>query len=342
MVAILFMMKMPTPMLQTAAASHHLAGLGEEQRPHVLGRNQEQAAADQERQADHDQHRRARLGGEGADLEAKLLAGAQQGAEVGQRLGEIAAGVALDRHGDDQEVELVGLHRLGDAPQRRLDRRAELHLLMGAAENAADRLLDVARHVGDRLLHRQAGAQGADDQVDRLGEQQIELRAALLGLAGDPQVGQADADHQRGAQRHRRRQLEHDVEQEAHRDGDRDRDEGIVAQGEVQARGQQLLADLGGVGKPAPQQLVEGRQPPRLVDAPQRRHLQRPRAGAGAGLDVLEAVAQAALGEEAAEHQGERDEGQRQAGCDQHRHRCEIEALPPHHPIASISTLSRP
>src|SRR5690349_13276115 len=108
------------------AGRHHLAGRRGEQWTDVLRRDQEQRAADQERQAGHDQHGRARLRREGADLEAELLARAQQRAEVGQRLGQVAAGLALDRHRHDQEVELVGLHRARHAPQRLLDRHAEL------------------------------------------------------------------------------------------------------------------------------------------------------------------------------------------------------------------------
>ena len=135
------------------------------------------------------------------------------------------------------------------------------------------------------------------------------------------------------------------MKQESHRDGDRDREEGIVAQGEVHARSLELAADLAGIGKPAPQELVEGRHPPRLVDPPQRRHLRGPRTRARAHLDVLQAVAQAALGKEAAEHQREGDEGEREAARDEDRHRHKIEvvtALPARHVIASISTLSRP
>ena len=320
---------------------HHLATLRGEQRTDVVRRDQEQAAADQERQAGHDDHGGACLGGEGADLEAQLLTGAQERAQVGQRLGEIAAGVALDRHGDDQEVELVGLHRLGDAPQRRLDRRAELHLLLDALEDAADRLLDVARDVADRLLHRQAGPQRAHDQVDRLGEQQVELAAALLGPPADPHVRQADADQQRAAQRHAGRHVEDEIEQERHRDGERDRDEGVVAQRHARPRSEQLLADRAGVGEKAPQELVEGGQPPLLLDAPQRRHLQGPRAGTRARLDVLQPVAQAPFDEEAAEHDAEGEECQAGADGDESRHHSQVDAGASH-PIASISTLSRP
>src|SRR5579883_685789 len=140
------------------ARGHHLAGRRREQRCDVFRRDQEQRPAHQERQAGHDQHGRAGLRGEGADLEAELLARAQQRAQVRQRLGEIAAGLALDRQRHDQKVELVGLNRARDAPQGLLDRNAELDLVLGALEHAADRLLDVARHVADRLLHRQAGA----------------------------------------------------------------------------------------------------------------------------------------------------------------------------------------
>jgi hypothetical protein len=73
----------------------------------------------------------------------------------------------------------------------------------------------------------------------------------------------------------------------------------------------------------------------------QRRHLQRARAGQRTRLDVLQPVAQAPLGEEAAEHDAKGEEGQASADGDEDRHRSEVEARA-RHPIASISTLSRP
>ena len=59
-----------------------------------------------------------------------------------------------------------------------------------AAELGADRVADLLAGVDDRLADRQAGAQGAHHQVDRLGEQVDKRGNPPVSHAADDVVGQ--------------------------------------------------------------------------------------------------------------------------------------------------------
>src|SRR5208282_6548881 len=83
---------------------------------------------------------RPRLRRHRLDLELHLLAPAQDVVEILQGLGEVAAGLALDRERDHEELELRRPDALGRVPKRRLRRVAEADLVADLAELAAHRL----------------------------------------------------------------------------------------------------------------------------------------------------------------------------------------------------------
>ena len=105
------------------------------------------------------------------DLEPHLPAFAQDVAEVLQRLGQVAAGLLLDREADDEELELGRIEPLGRFPERLVDRLPELDCIGNAAELDADRISELGAHRLDRLGHRQARFQTANDEVDGFGKE---------------------------------------------------------------------------------------------------------------------------------------------------------------------------
>ena len=79
--------------------------------------------------------------------------------EIVQRLGQVAAGLALHAERDDEKAELRRVDALGDVPQQAVEVAAEPHAGLDAAEFGADRVADLLAGVDDRLGDRQAGAQ---------------------------------------------------------------------------------------------------------------------------------------------------------------------------------------
>ncbi len=99
---------------------------------------------------------RARFRRIGANLQLHLLAVAQELLEIVERLGEIAAGLALDRERDAHEGEFRQVDASGRLPHYFLKRLAELNLVCNFAELVTDHAFHLATDIDDRLGHRQA------------------------------------------------------------------------------------------------------------------------------------------------------------------------------------------
>eukprot|EP01136_Pigoraptor_vietnamica_P015616 Opistho-1_new@59007 len=219
-------------------------------------------AADEPDQHEHDEGQRAddigrrlRFRRHGADLELHLGALAQHIGEVGERFGKVAAGFALDRDGDAEELEFGRAQPVGGFLKRLIERAADLHLVRDRAEFLAHRAIDLGADDAHRLGDRKAGPQVAHQQFDRVGEFGGELVDPLVDEHADHEVRQADADHQADEQRQQER---HTLDR--HRCGDDQRQaqcgETILADAPALARHLQPFAEQGRVGQEACRRLV--------------------------------------------------------------------------------------
>ena len=126
---------------------------------------------------------------------AHLPAAAQHVGQVGQGLGEIAAGLALHAERDDEKAQFRRVDALGDVPQQASRSRPIRMPPSISAELGADRIADLLGGADDRLADRQAGAQRPDHQVDRVREQIEERRDAPLPMRPTTNAA-ADAERQ--------------------------------------------------------------------------------------------------------------------------------------------------
>src|SRR6185437_15197002 len=122
-----------------------------------------------ERQRADDHRAGARFRRIGKDLQLHLLAVAQELLEIVERLGEIAAGLALDRERDAHEGEFGEIDTAGGLPHHFFKRLTELDLIRDLTELEPDHALHLAADIDDRLGYRQAGAHAAHHQADRIG-----------------------------------------------------------------------------------------------------------------------------------------------------------------------------
>src|SRR5688572_7403374 len=199
----------------SAAARDHQP-LVDEEVLHVRAVDEPDQSEDDERQRADDIGRCLRFRRHGPDLELHLRALPQHLGEVGQRLGEVAAGLALDRQRDDEELEFGGAEPVRGFLQRGLHRPPDLHLVGDGAELAPHRLLDLVGDDADRLGDRQAGAQAAHHQLDRVREPRGELGDPALDQLADDEVRQPKPGQQADGNRQRHR---HALEQEQQQDG---------------------------------------------------------------------------------------------------------------------------
>ena len=162
---ILRSMSDPIAIITQPADQQFVAGRGVVERVHVLGAQQRDRAEHEERDADEDVGRRAAHRGQRADLPGELLPVPHRLGDHVEDAGHAAADLALDRHGRDDEGDVL---------------RA-----------------DPVRHLGERVVHRPA--------EPRLGQHALELlargRLALVHDRLDP-LAEAVAGLQRGGQRH--------------------------------------------------------------------------------------------------------------------------------------------
>ncbi len=167
---ILAMMKAPIPIQISPPPPATISRWVLEEIEHVVVVDEPDHPEHDERQRADDQRRGLGFGRHRLDLELHLAALAQHVGEVGERLGKVAAGFALDRDGDDEKLEFGGAEPVRGLLERGIERAADLHLVRDRAEFVADRAVDLGTDDADRLGDRQARAQPADEQFDRVGE----------------------------------------------------------------------------------------------------------------------------------------------------------------------------
>jgi hypothetical protein len=180
---------------------------------------------------------------------------ADQLGQVVERLGEAAAGLALQAERDREEGVFGDPGAVIDPPDRLIDGAADRHLADDAGELVLRGGAHLAADAAQRLAHRQAGADGAHHQAERvrdLDEQRIPVAAVLPAedesddgaerpdRAPGPPVGE---ERDRQARHHHRRPRDElglgHLRAVAH-DPDEEREQAAVAR-----RGD---ADAGGLG----------------------------------------------------------------------------------------------
>src|SRR3954447_21403393 len=164
------------------ASRHHEAA--EVRRPKqfdVIRAGEPDQGADADRQRADDRSGGFGFHRHGLDLGFHLLAVAQHARQVAERLGQVAAGLLLNRNDDAEEVGFGQRHALVKLGAGLADRHADGLCLDDRLEFAFDRLLRVERNDLETVEQRQAGFDAAHDHVDAVREIVEEfLFAALL------------------------------------------------------------------------------------------------------------------------------------------------------------------
>ena len=164
-----------------------------EQHAHVLGVDEGQRDRKRRRQGHQHVARHAPVRGVHPHLAENLEPLPDDVREVVEDLGEVAAGLALDQDGGDEEPHVDERHALAQVAERVLERDAEVLLLERLLELRAD---GIRRLVGDHAhggRERVAGPDGARQQIESLGELLLEPGHATGALAHQHQ------DRHRGA-----------------------------------------------------------------------------------------------------------------------------------------------
>ena len=201
-----FITTAPMPIQTAAPASSMLPiGLGEE-RDDVVGRYDVDEGHHHDRQGADDGGRGLGLHAHRLDLALHLLAVAQHGREVAERLRHRAAGLGLDADDDGEEVRLRHGHAVVHLLQSRRDGDAGRLALDDAGELAAHRLRRFLGDDVDAVVERQARLDAAHDDVDGVRQLVEEGLHALLAAAVDVETGQegeADAARDEGDEKAR-------------------------------------------------------------------------------------------------------------------------------------------
>ncbi len=159
------------------------------------------------------------LGAERPHLGLQAVAVAQHLGEVGERLGEITAGLRLDGDDDGEEVHLLERHALIHALEGARQRHADLLLLDEVDELAPHGL---RRFPGDDLHavgERQTRLDAAHDDVDGVGKLDQEFGLTALDHARKYPARQTEPAGEGDEQRHQRRGAGDEDDESSHHAG---------------------------------------------------------------------------------------------------------------------------
>ncbi len=120
------------------------------------------------------------FGRQGPDRPLDQVALADHAGQLGEQLGEVAAGLLLDEHGQDEDLQLDHAGPPGQVAEGDLGREAEVLLLVAVGELGGDRLGELVGDGQQGLAQRLAGADHPGHQLEGVGE----LRAELLDPRG--------------------------------------------------------------------------------------------------------------------------------------------------------------
>ena len=172
------------------AVDHGRAQVAGPQQADVVGIDQVQDGREQKRQGDEDVRGHPALGGQDPDLAEQVEPFAHQGGNLGDDLGQVAAGLALDVDGHHEELEVRAVHPVLEVGQGAVHVHAVVDLVQGLAELGADGRIELVGHHAHAAAEGVSGLEGAGHQVQGLGQLLLELVHALALLAPEPPNGQ--------------------------------------------------------------------------------------------------------------------------------------------------------
>ena len=213
-----------------------------EQRIHVVRVDERHDDEHHRRHRGDDPARQPALGGQGPDHAPQLHALTDRLGEPVHDLGGVAAGLALQRDDERDALEVLALHPLGDAVQRRLERHAELLVGEHAAELAARRLRRVLDDDRQRAEERVPGAHRRRDDLQVV--RQLVVEQASLAADLRPQE-QPEPERQRDGEQRGPGRVGSVREQVAEEQRRHDRPEDDGAGGEVDPGELEAARELG-------------------------------------------------------------------------------------------------
>ena len=151
------------------------------------------------------------------DFRLHLLAVAQHPRQIAERLGEIAAGLLLDRHGDAEEIGFRKRHAFIEFAAGLTQRHADGLRVENGAEFGFQRLRRFGRDHLQAVKQRQAGLDAAHDDVDGVREGIEKLRFAALLQIGQEPARQSESAGKAKGQCNDRAGAEQDSQQEQNR-----------------------------------------------------------------------------------------------------------------------------
>ena len=157
--------------------------------------------------------------GEGADLARELLSLADRVGDHVEQRRERAADLALNRHGRDRELEVVGSDPLGHLRQRVVHRAAQRRLGEHALDLPVGRGVAFVDHGLQALLERVARLQRRGDRDQQVRQLVLEGADALAHLQPDDRErNRARDEHSGEHERHRGADCEREHEEADDRD----------------------------------------------------------------------------------------------------------------------------
>jgi hypothetical protein len=237
--------------------------VGEEERQ-VAGLDDRESEEHHDREQDQDDARESPFSAQCPDLTPDLVPFADCATHLVEHLGEVAAGLGVDRNRLGDPLEVIAPHPLRRHREGLGKVAAESNLVHDTGQLLAHRRVGLGRDGRDRAGEPVPGAETAGEQLDGVVDLVCELGSALVGPDDEYDLrddGCGEGEQDREDDRHAVEQPDHRAEEgeDARSGGDVDR---VLRRGCLHAGELELLASEQPAATPRDDILCSGRHAP--------------------------------------------------------------------------------